>query len=387
MRTDCNSLTFYCQVETGDHRKDYLRGGRCARLVGVEEQAWHQFELAPSTSYVIDIDYWELGQAMFGSHRRWWLNFWPYYDSQWLKVSVQTGGGRSYFFPAFSNAVELPVACRLTAVSPVEGPALPRFPEQALNYDANVFGNRRVTLTAFHVGQGMASLIGDGVTGILIDAGAGAPVTRKRYPRIVRNDLARELEHLQKVDFVLSHADSDHWRILHWDPLIRGRIERIFAPTGVSSVLFNDPAVRSKIRWVSSCSTALGSGARLEILRTKPVVSDANGQALVVVFERGESIALLPGDYVYGRMRSDGERRLNDLAKRLFSAVVVPHHGDEASSGGVFRAAHDGKAFFSAGTHRSYRHPRATSLAAHDLAGYTNVVDNKQPDIVAVTLL
>ena len=66
-----------------------------------------------------------------------------------------------------------------------------------------------------------------------------------------------------------------------------------------------------------------------------------------------------------------------------FSSVVVPHHGDSASKIAIPLPASPKSsiAFFSAGNHAGYNHPRTASINAH--AKKTYDVINCREDIAA----
>jgi hypothetical protein len=76
---------------------------------------------------------------------------------------------------------------------------------------------------------------------------------------------------------------------------------------------------------------------------------------------------LLSGDFVYERMSRDRNRAIASMTRDRYDAVVVPHHGDEASSAQVVapRQPLQSKAFFSAGTHTGYGHPTPASVESH----------------------
>ncbi|MDG6396894.1 hypothetical protein RYA05_27825 [Pseudomonas syringae pv. actinidiae] len=86
-------------------------------------------------------------------------------------------------------------------------------------------------------------------------------------------------------------------------------------------------------------------------------------------------------------MRQDKNLLISGLANTSYTAIIVPHHGDSASSRGVFAARNSQSiAFFSAGTHKGYNHPTAASLGAHRRGGFEEVSDKYQPNIVKVKL-
>lgn len=245
-------------------------------------------------------------------------------------------------------------------------------------------------LQTFDVGQGMCSLISSEGLGILMDCGAGTPIKRPDYHKgLVVNDLPAAVANLESLVAVISHGDSDHWRLLEWDAAIAGRVEIVVVPLGVSILAFNSPAWTGRVVAVGDCSFPLGAGFNLDLLRTKPSKPDANGEALVAHLYADGVNALLPGDYVYERFGSDGNTKINALSGLSYDVVVVPHHGCRKSAVHVPAAKVPGRsmAFVSAGDHGGYEHPRQVSLEAHSANNFRVINDKTACNVLSTTLL
>lgn len=404
--------TFYCQVETHRGTKDYLQGGRCVRLIAVKPLDFSTDTLlADVTTFTIDIDFWIFSTLEFG------VSYWrsvspegrkgieerdadPRLAAQWLRLDVKyTRKEKNYLYPTFST--DLPRFFEVVSLQPHGGPTIPALPvtyfaggttqgsvSEEWPFGDNGQSNQGFIFDTFHVGQGMCSLVHDEHQGILLDMGAGKPVTRDVYQRkLINNDLST-LVSAMRLLLVISHADSDHWRILAWDPALLSKIDKIYAPSGAISLAMQDKAVNKKIHGLSDTTWHLSSNTTIQFWKSEPSCDDENGRCLVAVFDRDGDQVLVPGDYVYKRFKSDANNGINTLHKSRYLAVVVPHHGDEASAQDVIPPAGvDAKAFFSAGTHQGWRHPTDNSLKAHENAKFKNISDPVQTNIVRVNLI
>jgi beta-lactamase superfamily II metal-dependent hydrolase len=389
---DKDPFTYVCQAESFFAAKDYIRGGRCVRFTGTYEE---QIDLLESdagiSTFTIDVDYWEFaamhaGYSFVDTFAAWHLS--TLFDekeeaieaySQWYELKFrQEPKGLSYLYPSFSS--EQPIFLQLVSIRSL-GNTLPQ-PRVLLNLgNAPLSSTPRRTqnayhLDAFHVGQGMCSLVSNGTNGVLLDAGAGKPVTRKQYPDI-RNDLITTVRQLSTLDLIISHPDADHWRLLDWDPTLVSKIRHIIVPSGTASLALKNRSVVKKVRSTDSFVAQLNPQESLSVFRSSPSKSDRNGECLIALFCKGNKMALIPGDYVYERFSSDGNSQIKALASGIFDGVIVPHHGDTASSKHVVQGSASSRAFFSAGTHQKYKHPRKTSIKAHRLAKFLVVVRNK----------
>ncbi len=393
----------YCKIETLNAVKDYAPRFPCFRFLGVSEQ---DFMSAPSEwktlsgikVFLMDI---EVPAAMLHVYR--WQAFiedeFEHSASEngpaWIKVEYRRSKNYSdsYAYPVFTGS--LPTYIDIISLSAVSGPAVPRVPtskptsEVWLPEDSEPW-----RLESFHVGQGMCSVFHNEVTGVILDAGAGTPVNRQDYQdRKLVNKLLPLVEKLGcggKLPMVMSHPDADHWRLLDWDPKILDAIGTLYLPGGTPSLAFKSHVVSGRVHGVNSSMTfrTPSGNATLDVHRSMPSYSDKNGECLVAVCQIGGKRALLAGDYVYRRMAADTGPSIPALAGSTYDAVVVPHHGDEASSRGVFRPTSAlAKAFFSAGTHQGYGHPTASSLGEHRRLGYDVVEDHSSRDLNSVWLI
>lgn len=401
--------TFYCQVETHVATKDYLRHGRCVRLIGVRPEEFSESALNDGVStFTIDLDYWDFCLESLGLG-------WPKYISRkqcalvdsrdndhqyqgtWYQLDVTFGkqgkGGKGYLYRTFSEEKEKYFTIKSLKRS-IEQPTLPQFGVSASRELGQPLAGaksrgRQFDFDTFHVGQGMCSLVHNGSTGVLLDAGAGKPVTREAYMgKTIQNDLAQIVGELEEVIAVISHADLDHWRLLGWDSALCSKVSKIYVPTGAKSLALRDKTVLSKIVQLGDHHWPLPGGSTLSVYRSAPSSRDDNGECLVSVFERGDQRVLAAGDYVYKRFKSDKNPNIKKLHDLSYSAVVVPHHGDKASANCIVRAASpEAKAFFSAGTHQGWHHPTPESLGAHTAKNFVNISTPSEPNIMKVNLL
>lgn len=418
-REDFPGETLYAQVESMFAIQDYAPRRPCVRLIGVSPRSFQEntfnTDLGCET-YVIDADWSDIfsaGHSRFLHPWKPWfrdraIDWYRYFatefseegvpPAQWLQVQYQQSQDVSgtYAYRAFSD--EGPRYLNLSSVTPVRGTVVTAPPELLPGTTDFKQSEMQPTLTAFHVGQGMCTLLANDVQGVLFDAGAGTPVTREVYRSCKHpngssfiNELESSVQALGNLTAVLSHPDSDHWRILEWDQTLLQKVTEVLLPSGQPALAFKSPAVLPKVKGIGDRQFRFSSGDELKVMRSEPRVSDRNGECLVAVAQVGGRMGLLAGDYVYDRMavdmRPDGE--ISALPRARFDAVVVPHHGDKASSSSVPFAVTRGisPAFFSAGTHVGYCHPRNVSLVAHENSGYFVIDNHTQQNILARQLL
>lgn len=414
-----NIQTFFCQVDTYLGVKDYLRGGRCVRLVGVRKTDFNllvQREIGDGvTAYVLDVDLEEFvrfRRPVYWSHWRDRLVEWlkeedrePLQFRPWFRIDVIPDlAGVSYSYEAFSRlAID-----RFRVFGLEEHQKVPdlrsllpgrKRPESGSVMNAGRLGTASLGLaqlnpmllpahlpasqktyrfSALHVGQGMCSLAYDDQNAVVFDAGAGTPVTRPRYlhEKGFRNDLEDIVRSRAVPYLVLSHYDYDHWKLLAWDEGLRAKVQVVIAPdvAGVS-IAFFDKQLKGKVQREPSFTVILGSSGSSISHRSSPKHHDSNGNCLVTVVKLGKRTALVPGDYVYNRMLDDKKAWIVNSARSQFDAVIVPHHGDTASASDVpVPATQLAKAFFSAGNHKGYGHPKGESVSAHRNKGFQTVV-------------
>lgn len=379
---------FFCKLIDGNATKDYLHGGRCIRFAGVAQENFNSQALNEGcTVHTVDIDRWCL-QSFTRSE-----DIEPE-SSIWYQVDLKGRTGLSYHYPTFTSADVDPTFCTLENIEPVLGSIpMPELPTPPIADSIDLFPNNPpplpLSLHSFHVGQGMCSLLHDGVNGVLLDIGAGKPVIRRTYPAI-KNELVGFISGLQSLNIILSHADEDHWRLLQWDSSIRSKVRHIFVPSGSRSLTFQDRSIRGAIRSSVGFVHQLAGNGTLRVDCAQPLRVDSNGICLISTIAFPGMITLLPGDYTYDRFATDMNPAVRQLHSNLYSSIVVPHHGDAKSASNVppgdIARSEIPIAFFSSGTHQGYRHPTNASLTAHTKAGYRNISNPNETNIVAVRL-
>ena len=327
---------------------------------------------------------------------RWGISDWdvPLDGKEWIRLDFEVAATatNSYAYCAFRDQEPTPVSIQsmmMVKGVPVDPPQAPSAGNELV---VTVPGTTKTRLDAFHVGQGMCSLASNGPEGVLVDCGAGTPVLRDRYRSgPIRNELSAAIAAIDNLRAVISHRDSDHWKLLEWDSSLREKVRRVYLPAGVAELAFSSPALVHKVTGIGDASFVFPDQSKLEAYRSNPASKDSNGECLVVVAHVEDKAALLPGDYVYSRMKNDLrlDGKVSALVRQSFHAVVVPHHGDHESGKEVPPAADPGvsPAFFSAGNHSTWRHPRYESLMAHSKKQYRAINDRTQLNVLACKLL
>ncbi|MCU7283270.1 hypothetical protein OC926_25895 [Pseudomonas peradeniyensis] len=409
---------FYCRVDTFRASKDYLQGGLCIRFIGIESKSKKDLNQEDGIqTFIVDLDLWKFAEILYKlSPDRGARDFIyaleddPDEISQWYVLHVKYRHHElNYLYATFSE--DRPKYFEIKSIAKVNDLDLTvRPPSQSLSFiretlissgnwaeedpksavlslimRSEYFGGDFV-LESFHVGQGMCSLVHNGSWGMLLDMGAGKPVNRPKYPMLL-NGLHEATKSLKSLSLLLSHFDSDHWRMLAWDQKLRRKIEKIYVPSGDRPPVFNDVDIKGRVVQMDDAVVRLAADTLLRVYRSSPSKNDSNGQCLVATFYKGGKLALLPGDYAYQRFASDGNAGISKLLDEVYSAVVVPHHGDLASSKSVVDCVQGSPAFFSAGTHQGYNHPTAASVEEHKNKKFKIVEDKAQKDIVRKLLL
>ncbi|MGU3345362.1 hypothetical protein [Pseudomonas monsensis] len=396
---------FYAQLDKLQAIQDYLPQQECVRLFGISVKDFENENFLADggcQTYVIDIGIADFLNAIH--NHGWWSSdlakngyLVNRFDEFWIFINFNSAPNptSSYAYAAFIESGPQYIDVRAIELLNRKIQLPPLESDKPL---VKLGSGVAAKLSSFHVGQGMCSVYTYAEQQFLLDAGAGKPVTREIYQRNrhqdgsqFQNDL-RVCLNKKNLTAIISHLDSDHWRLLEWDSSICAKTTNIFFPIGTTSLALRSSAIAKKVKALDSCTLAFDCDNYLAVFRTKPSRSDKNGEGVVVVAVCDGLPALLPGDYEYERMLSDHDADLCVLASDYYAAVVVPHHGAAASALNVPPAIfwgmqHRPIAFFSAGTHARYRHPRLVSVAAHVSSGFDVIVDNKCPDIVEQRLL
>ncbi|HDR8937564.1 hypothetical protein LGM38_02265 [Burkholderia vietnamiensis] len=403
----------YCKIETLNGVKDYAPRVRCIRLFGVSLSSFQNEEWTGANGcevHILDISIrdWQhaVSRSQWELSARWRKGLRLFHeetpvgdslrDSLWVEVTYKLARSPSdsYAYPAFTGSA--PTYIEVDSVEVVLGPSLPplamlsNLPVQRVQDTEHDW-----KLEGFHVGQGMCAVFHNDESGFLLDAGAGTPVNRESYQaKAIVNELIPLVKKLATSDarlpMIISHPDADHWRLLDWDVELLNRVGPVYLPSGRPSLAFNSHIIKPRVHGIGTQTLfrSRSGPTSLSVYRSAPTSSDKNGECLVTVCETAGKKALLPGDYVYKRMNSEAGTPISLLYTGQFDAVVVPHHGDEASSEQVFLpVGSESKAFFSAGTHQGYGHPTQSSIDAHRAIGFDIVEDHAQRDIVSVPLI
>lgn len=398
----------YAQVEQVFATQDYQhQGAPCVRLIGVGPD---DFQAAAFNSeggcrvFLIDIAF-----DRFRDLLREWPSFiqrlvmhpddeFALPDDLWLRLNYETGDRDSgaYAYELFA-AIEEPTNIKPRAISFQNGPKVaPSFGSSKL---PSISTGAPFQLHAFKVGQGMCSLLHNADSGVFFDLGAGTPIKRPNYrrnqtsttpPRAMLNDLVKMSSGKKSLFAIISHMDSDHWRLLDWDSALARAIDDVFIPTGlgVTTLPFTSVHVKPSVHVLGNHTVYNGRAPLFSTYRSLPATKDRNGDCLVVEVQLN-GINLLSGDYVYTRMQTDGNAGIRGLATATVNSVVVPHHGDKKSGAVTVHPLNPclSPAFFSAGNNKRYRHPRHVSLNAHSAAGFNNIwVPPPVEDVLAFQL-
>lgn len=242
-------------------------------------------------------------------------------------------------------------------------------------------------LNSYTVGQGMCSLLHNGDVGYLLDAGAGTPVTRKNYlDKKIINELSEDIKRLNKLYLILSHLDSDHFRIIRWDSTILSKIDTIFIPFNLPWIDSSEKSISGKVAAIKKLSVTSNNLA-LNAFRTEHYKKSAekNDNELVTHIVLSDKHILFPGDYSYNKITKDKNSSISVLTQLKYHLLLVPHHGDKDSQYQIPPPQNDNSlAYFSAGNHKSWCHPNAESLDEHKLLGYNNRVDKTNPNITTI---
>lgn len=408
VKEDYGVKSLICVIDKENIDMDYVEGESCIRLTGFFREAIHEYTEDIET-FTVDIQ----RDMFFNLKSRKGNSYIPYHIKKFYRGECyilltfhevrcsQSYYYRTYVLPEENTAMaQSPIYFEINTLAFVHQynniihnnqtifnflfrcPSLP-----AGNYEFSLLGN--VTLHSYHVGQGMCTLLHNDSEGFLLDCGAGTPIKRLGYASLTSNKLIADLNGLKKVSMILSHFDSDHHRLLSWDSNILAKIDNLYVPANMPAELVKDVNIYPIVKPCISITIYLNNG-KLQAYRTEPTCTEKtkNNHALISVIDSNKETVLLPADYVYSKIVTDKNLDIASLYCKSYSYVVVPHHGDEASSIGVFKSRNlFAKAFFSAGNHATYRHPRKASLDAHSTAKYEIIADNEYAQIdYSVTL-
>lgn len=315
----------------------------------------------------------------------------------WMKITANLdNNGDSYFYETFNSDDKKIKNITITDIEFIHGEELNRsksistLDENKLNF---FIENVDIKFYSFHVGQGMCSLLTNGDKGILFDMGAGKPILRKDYTTLITNELANQLlNKLNAVYIFLSHLDSDHSRLMEWEISLGNNINfqekiiNIFIPHMQKSLSFKNEKIIEKIIEIDKDIFIKNNLIEMKIHRSNPNKVKKNNDCIIIKINFNNNKILIPGDYVYKEMYKDNNDNIKSIPTEKFNIIIVPHHGDEASSEKIPTPL-DGnsQAYFSAGTHLGYNHPRKESIQGHEEKGF-KVIHDKQCSVIKIAV-
>lgn len=324
------------------------------------------------------------------------------HENNWFEIKgniCKKSESNSYFYQAFSELDSDQTYININEINLIKNEIPSPTPKitslsdlESLIKNEEKEGNK-AEFHSFHVGQGMCSLMTIGSTGIIFDMGAGKPVQRQTYGR-KRNDLSDDyINKLESIYILISHLDDDHWRLMEWEIArshnILSKIKKIIIPDSGVDLSFKNSKIINKVGSLGVDYIINSTAFILNIYRSQPeYINNSNSNCLVCDIELNKDTILIPGDYVYRKMLKDKNTKIQAIPNNNYSLIIVPHHGDDESSKNVPNSVAKplaSRAYFSAGTHAGYSHPRQSSRDAHKNNHFQEIVDN-QCDIIKVAV-
>lgn len=296
-----------------------------------------------------------------------------------IKTEQNYKDNNSYFYSLFSNEFNSDSHKKNTYATVIGliQKNIPSFKNIDFSSTTSKLSQSDWKLAGFYVGQGMSTIAYNDESSFIIDAGAGTPIKLANYDK---NNEIKTLIKNKNNTFILSHADRDHWRLLAWDPDLRNSINKIIVPDDMRYLAFFDKTIKNKIVSLPTrpendpFKIILNDVTKIYLYRAEPKTPTSNNDGIIVVFKKKDKFALIPGDCSYREIASDNNNDIRDLvaAGKKYSVLIVPHHGAEESKNGIPDADSNPIAFFSAGDHKSYKHPRKNSILSHENKGFTS---------------
>ncbi|HCU0880271.1 TPA: hypothetical protein OUG05_003612 [Morganella morganii] len=178
------------------------------------------------------------------------------------------------------------------------------------------------------------------------------------------------------------------WEIAR-NPSILDKIKQVIIPNSGTELSFKNSKIISKVGTLGFNCSVDSTEFILNIYRSKPkCINNSNSNCLVCDIRLNKNTILIPGDYVYSNMLRDEDTKIQAIPNNSYSLIIVPHHGDDKSSKNVPNSVAEpptSRAYFSAGTHAGYKHPRQSSIKAHKENHFQEIIDNKC-DIIKVAV-
>lgn len=388
--------TFICKIDQQNASLDYLDGVVGIRLEGFSVDSFVENQ---ESTIMYTFDFTQEEFYKFEHVEKFVEDFFNDTENNFAVIRIQNNSNApNYYYKSFSN--EEPVNFSFESIwfnNRDYGTKL-RDKNQAYNNflnlntqkqisHVNYFIDSKYELKVYNVGQGMSSLLHNDSFGILLDIGAGKPITRKNYSSgSINNELKNDIKNLKSLVLILSHLDSDHYRVINWDDSILNKISKVFIPYGVNWFSGRDEKLNKTLEIIEVKQINLSfQNFSLSTYRTDFTnkISSKNDEELVshLICENKKNI-LFPGDYCYENFNKDNNLNIKNLSVLNYDFIVVPHHGDEKSKNFIFNPQFDdSKAFFSAGTHTGYGHPNKDSEDNHKSKGFQTINVKTKRDI------
>lgn len=307
----------------------------------------------------------------------------------WVKIiakECEKTKFNAYFYKSFNELDSRPTYIKINHINYIESTDSNKPNEIELLEDNLLSIKNKKNIPpefySFHVGQGMCSLMKIGNVGIIFDIGAGKPIQRQKYKNTHNELTNNHLNVLDEIYIIISHLDKDHWRLMEWEISKGGdfldKIKLIIVPNSENELSFKNKKIVGKVQVIKKTNEIKGNGFLIKIHRSKPSKLSNNNDCLVCEVEINDNTILIPGDYVYKEMSSDSNIDIKMIPTKYYDLIIVPHHGDEASAINIPNPVIPSisKAYFSAGTHCGYKHPRQQSIDEHRNNNFDTISDN-----------
>jgi len=228
-----------------------------------------------------------------------------------------------------------------------------------------------------HTGQGLFTSLKSGDNYVAhFDIGIGTPYKRDKNPYI-KNYNGYLFKNIKERIIILSHWDSDHYRLASWKPILAEASWFFSLPFNVKAChieMIRLITKKGKYRLIKNKISY--SSSSLKISSMKVSGRSSNHYGLITWLKIHDKNILITGDTSYQALKNElnyPKKLLKDL-----NVVTVPHHGDFSSQYEVPKpSGNEPKSFFSAGDHKGYKHPTKESIRAHKALKWIEINTNK----------